>query len=157
MRIDRLVFIVIGLSSAACLDDRSGRASVETNDETVVTSDANQGFLDIVVSTQSTVALTDICFTIAVENGEGELVWSRPGLCSAAIGNAAGGDITYIGTCDAESGRATVSLRIDSITTVDPGVQLQNPCPGPDKVCTLEASCSENLDTWVEFNLNLTH
>lgn len=156
-----LLFALCGLASVACLDEREGRPTMQVDDDgTVIPRPATQGFFDIGVNSESTVELIDVCFTIAVEGGDGESVWEQSACSNSRYGNGSGGDITYIGVCDSTSPNTnTVRLWIDAITTADPGVQLQNPCPGeghqPDKACTLTASCIEDMDVLVEFNLTL--
>ncbi len=80
-------------------------------------------------------------------------------VCSNTFGNGSGGDITYIGTCDAD---ATEGVRKNSVTlwvdglynaggTADIGA-WRDPCVNG---CTLEVDCAENTDALVEFNLTV--
>ncbi len=85
-------------------------------------------------------------------------------LCSDSFGNASGGDITYIGPCDASPEADTqggtsgtqndVTIRVDGLYD-DAGVDVgewQDPCAAG---CTLSFTCAENEDTLVEFNLTI--
>ncbi len=91
-------------------------------------------------------------------------------LCSWRYGNGAGGDLAYIAPCDADDGDAeapatadnTVTLWVDGLyrdpdgdhdptEDVDIG-DWQDPCPDG---CTLTATCRENADTLVAFELTL--
>ncbi len=127
----------------------------------------------------------DVCFDITVYNapggsaGGGDIVWSTgtPGLgggatsgaiCSRNYGNGAGGDITYIGPCDAQgtngSRMNSVTLWVDGIydTSTTPALIApdsdngwRNPCGVDNGGCTLDVLCSENEDTLVAFNLTV--
>ena len=46
----------------------------------------------------------EVCYGVAVENGQGEPVWQQSNLCSGQFGNGPGGAISYIGPCDASPG-----------------------------------------------------
>jgi len=85
-------------------------------------------------------------------------------ICSDRYGNGAGGDITYVGTCDASDGadtgaadgvQNTVTLWVDGLyngaKTVEMG-EWQDPCPNG---CQLQVDCVENQDSLVEFNLTI--
>ncbi|MFO0750368.1 MAG: hypothetical protein U1F43_32565 [Myxococcota bacterium] len=93
-------------------------------------------------------------------------------VCSDQYGDGAGGALTYIGTCDATSdsdGNAlngvqnAVTLWVDGIYA-DGGAALrvgggaadigawQDPCPNG---CTVQADCSANADTRVDFDLTV--
>jgi hypothetical protein len=123
-----------------------------------VTRDARQGFLDIAVSPRATQALSELCVSIAAEDGEGVTTWLEQNICSTEFGNGAG-DITYIKVCNSEAPATKVHLWIESLTGVDPGAAFINPCPaeGHDraKACTVAATCVENGDVLVEFELEL--
>ncbi len=97
---------------------------------------------------------------VTVASADGETV------CSDVFGNASGGDVTYVGPCDASPAADTrpgadrpgvqndVSIWIDGLydpSGVDLG-QWRDPCPGG---CTLSFSCVENRDTLVELNLTI--
>jgi hypothetical protein len=73
-------------------------------------------------------------------------------LCSDRFGSGAGGDIAYVGPCDASSAENTVTLWVDGIYGSG-GTDIadwRDPCPGG---CSLSFDCVENQDTLVEFNL----
>jgi len=131
-----------------------------------------------------------ICFDLAVTNAidrGGDLVWQAgtPGLnggagdpgalCSDRYGNAEGGDIAYVGPCDA-SGQVdsndpagerwnSVTLWIDGVydergVYVEPAGQdgWQDPCARPGGGaggCTLNVLCAENADASVRFDLTI--
>ncbi len=125
----------------------------------------------------------NICYDLLVENATGP-VWSKGNplltllgadqtggivngaadtdtICSTRYGNSDGGDVTYIGTCDATSdsdlGREEVQNRVtlwvDGIykSGADLG-DWQDPC---EDGCSLSVDCNENEDSLVEFNLTL--
>ena len=107
------------------------------------------------------------CYDLAVENGLGQPVWSRgnpalafPGdtatLCSTAFGNGPGGDITYIGPCDASQPNHEVALVLDGLYATGGAAltDFENPCPSDDP-CLLPAVCQPNGDTPVNFNLTV--
>ncbi len=131
-----------------------------------------------------------VCYDIEVTNGpdkSGDTVWSKgtPGLndgtpdtdavCSTQYGNDGGGDITYIGTCDADGqddpsdadGERTNSVTIwfdgiydDGLAYIDPTGPngWRNPCvdaEGDEIGCTLNVLCEENADALVEFNFTV--
>lgn len=119
---------------------------------------AKQGFFDISVVSEARHDISEMCVTLAVESGDGELTWRMDHLCTSQYGG--GGSLTYIGTCDADAPTAKVRLWIESITSADPAAQFVNPCPAEgydvDKACTLEATCDDNEDVTVEFELTLS-
>ncbi|MFO0746093.1 MAG: hypothetical protein U1F43_10515 [Myxococcota bacterium] len=130
------------------------------------------------------------CYDVRVSTGAGgsEVVWSEgdpdwtqtgadqgapapgtPGdgpadtttICSSQYGNTDGGDITYIGTCDASvdsDGDDTngvqnkVTVWVDGLYATG-GAALgdwQDPCPGG---CSIDVDCSENADSPADFSL----
>lgn len=99
------------------------------------------------------------CYSVEVWNGQGgagteeapnELVWARQ-LCSLQYGNGPGGDLSYVGPCDAQAGLHTVTLTLDRLDGAPLGSWL-NPCPA-EAPCVIEAPCVENSDVPVTFNL----
>jgi hypothetical protein len=115
--------------------------------------------------------IADVCYGLTVSNGEPGLlgtdtVWSEAQLCSSDFGNGGGGDLTYVGPCDASvtadntvalvlnSIRATNGLLDDQVTATDGDPDFQNPCPAAAP-CTLAFACEENADVLVEFNLTI--
>ncbi len=52
-------------------------------------------------------SVVDVCYGLTVFNapamGEGDTVWSRAGVCAAQYGNDGGGDVAYVGPCDADT------------------------------------------------------
>ena len=172
MRTTRLTILFAGLGLAAC-DDSGG-------------SPAGTG-LQIDVAPLTFPGISRVCFDLRVTNaagGGGQVVWSQGAvgqrfgsgdtgaICSDQFGNSDGGDVTYIGTCDASgqedpgdaAGERTnsVTLWVDSIWTSDGATMSpieangpdgwQDPCPGG---CTLDVLCEENADALVEFNLTV--
>ncbi len=83
--------------------------------------------VSIGVAPLSLPGISDVCYTLEVQNDAGQTVWSRPNVCSSKFGNNIG-DITYIGTCDAQDndvptdGTATntVTLTIENLYTGNP-------------------------------------
>lgn len=160
MRIVSTVSVLAALACASCLDDRRARVAEtdgEVSDAETELRDAQQGFVDVAVTTNSAQVLSDMCVTLQVNNADGEIVIADS-ICSSQLGNGRG-DLTYIMTCDASAPRTTVNLWIDSITPLVPGPPLRNPCPGeghdPDNACQLEVLCIKDGDAIVEFQVNL--
>ncbi len=108
--------------------------------------------------------MSNVCYGVAVKNGLGLPVWSRGAatsnsLCSSNFGNGAGGDISYVGPCDADEPGHTVFLTVETLydTFANPlveGTDWINPCPVGDP-CDLSVTCNENADTPVTFNLTI--
>jgi hypothetical protein len=84
-------------------------------------------------------------------------------VCSGQFGNATGGDITYIGPCDASTDsdgnlgngvQNLVTLWVDGLynagSTADIGA-WRDPCGATG--CQLQVACNENADSQVVFNL----
>ncbi len=126
--------------------------------------------------------VTDVCYDIWVTNGPdgtGDLVWRQDDVCTTRFGNGLG-DITYIGTCDAQGpGTSSPSHRINSVSisivdlwtsgsfesapynTVDHDT-YQNPCGTEDAAnndgfgpCVKSVDCVENTDTLVRFDITI--
>ena len=95
---------VFGMAGAACED----------------TSSPNN--VKVAVAPLTLPNMLDACYAIEVQNDVGETVWSREHICASQYGNGIG-DITYIGTCDAQDNdatdgaRNTVTLTIENIYT----------------------------------------
>jgi len=146
--------------------------------------------LTIAVAPLTLPGVSKLCYDVAVTNaadGGGELVWSRgtPGLnggtpdtqalCSNRFGNGVGGDLSYVGPCDADGqedpsdagGERTnsVTLWIDGLydgagNYMPPNGPNRwfNPClngAGQEVGCTLNVLCEENADAKVEFNFTI--
>jgi len=114
-----------------------------------------RGDVSISVAPLTLKGVSDACYDIAVKNGRGEQLWVQKGLCSSSYG-AGGGDISYVGTCDASANPNTVSLVLSSLvdSAGRPITDANNPCP-PDAPCAQTVTCVENADTQVEFNLTI--
>ncbi len=146
--------------------------------------------LSIAVAPLTLPSIGKVCYDIEVTNGpdkSGDTVWAKgtPGLndgtpdtdavCSTQYGNDGGGDITYIGTCDADgqadpsdaAGERTNSVTVwfdgiydDGLAYIDPTGPngWRNPCvdaEGDEIGCTLNVLCEENADALVEFNFTV--
>ncbi len=123
--------------------------------------------------------IAKVCYDLQVKNGTTALadtVWQQgdplvtsptdtDAICSSNFGNGTGGDVTFVGTCDAtklspsDSGRINaVTVWVDSLYDASGPISAngsdgwRNPCPNG---CTLEALCQENADTPVTFNLTI--
>ncbi len=87
-------------------------------------------------------------------------------ICSTVYGNRGGGDISYIGTCDASNDsnlalpgvQNDVTIWFDGLYTVDgnkPQAEVgewRDPCPDG---CTLSVDCNENEDSLVRFDFTV--
>jgi len=128
--------------------------------------------LQVTVAPLELPGLVDACYSLDVTNEAGSLVWQRSGVCASQFGNGAGGDLSYVGTCDATDSTGdtvawnTVTLRIDGLyradgadgdTTPDLLTDWQNPCDAPHSPggCKLNVPCVENADAPVTFNLTI--
>ena len=60
--------------------------------------------------------LGDACYSLTVENGAGDVVWTRSGICADQFGDGSS-SISYVGTCDASDGVAdnTVGLVVEEL------------------------------------------
>ena len=135
--------------------------------------------VEIEVAPLSYPGLNRVCYDLTVLNGDPDgddapdVVWSEQGLCSDRYGNGAGGDISYVGPCDADvSGKNYVQLTVADVYVgatavlldqidVGPGGShegedddYRNPCP-TGAPCTLDFACLENRDVSVVFNLTV--
>jgi hypothetical protein len=116
--------------------------------------------------------VTGVCYDLQVINGASEppeFVWTAgqvgvprdsggggdtDTLCSMQYG--AGGGLTYVGTCDASVPTTTVRLFIDSLWDGEtPIADYVDPCPVAEGGCALTATCLENQDVPVTFNLTV--
>ncbi|TNF34166.1 MAG: hypothetical protein EP329_07520, partial [Deltaproteobacteria bacterium] len=117
------------------------------------------GHVAIAVAPLSLPGVSDAVYTLTVENGASELVWSKQ-LASSAYGDGAG-SISYVGTCDAADGvqQNTISLVLDSLTAeggalLTAGVDFANPAPASDPV-TLVRTCLADQDVAVDFEITV--
>lgn len=115
---------------------------------------ARTGEVTVSVAPLTLAGVVDACYTLTVRNADGEIVWTQPGVCSSAYGDGQG-DVTYVGTCDAERNLNTVELTLEGLFDADgaplPGVP--NPCA--DGACVRSFECVENADAAVSFDLTV--
>lgn len=157
MRPRPVVWCLLALAVGGCADDAS-RAPPASGD------------LAVRVAPLRLPGIAVACYDVVVKNDVGQVVWSRgdptvkhsagdlSALCSDRFGNGAGGDVAYVGPCDAmdnnNDGKAYgfVTLWIDGLYDAA-GLDLADwvdPCPTG---CTLKAECHENTDVSVGFSL----
>ncbi len=123
--------------------------------------------IEVKVAPLTLPGLGDACYDVEVRNQANQIVWSRgdfnvqhpadpTALCATQFGNGSGGDISYVGPCDADSPAHAVHLAVDTLydATNQPLADWQNPCPGIAP-CKLNVTCEENADTPVSFNLTI--
>jgi|GEM_PF-1915676 len=143
------------------------------------------GVVTIAVAPLSLPGVGIACYDLRVENGAG-IVWERGNpsltllgadqaggasggapdtatLCSSSYGSGAGGDISYVATCDSDSDSDALTAGVQNDVTIwvdglyDSGATAdladwRDPCPSG---CTLTADCQPNADTAVTFDLNI--
>ncbi|MBL8785699.1 MAG: hypothetical protein JNJ59_12395 [Deltaproteobacteria bacterium] len=119
--------------------------------------------------------IAQACFDLRVANAANETVWSKGDpltswadgdetICSGQYGSGPGGDISYVGPCDASGPNGvqsnTVTVWVDGLYDAggddiadDGQSNWQNPCGAEG--CTLAFDCKENQDTAVTFNLTI--
>ncbi len=95
--------------------------------------------IEVAVAPLTLEGVSNPCYGVTVDNGLFETVWSRGAatsnsLCSSQFGNGAGGDISYVGPCDADAPGHTVFLVVENIydnfdNPVVEGTDWINPCP----------------------------
>ncbi|PKN59528.1 MAG: hypothetical protein CVU56_00445 [Deltaproteobacteria bacterium HGW-Deltaproteobacteria-14] len=116
------------------------------------------GRLAITVAPLALPGVTDATYTLSVDNGAGDLVWTRT-VRSTDFGDGAGA-LSYVGTCDASAGVAqnTVALSLDELRDgsgpLVAGVDYANPAPASDPV-ELTRTCEPNRDVAVAFDLTV--
>ncbi len=158
-------------------------ACVETRSAAPLGHDGNG--LRIELAALSYPGVEDVCYSFAVTSAAADVVIARGPLsthadparnpafagwangaslqdtspvCATQFGNGAGGDWSYVAPCDASvPGDHTVTLWLDTLTldgnvTAAPGLDYQDPCPTG---CALQATCQENADTPVTFNITV--
>jgi len=121
--------------------------------------DTSVGFFDITVDVDAPVGAAELCYGVAVIDGDGNGFAEASRLCSGEHGNGWGGDVAYIMPCNADAPDHTVVLFVH-----DPGVAgWDNPCPalgGGDTPslwaggCAREVTCLDNVDVTVGFDLS---
>ncbi len=131
-----------------------------------------RGQLALAVAPLELEGIGNACYDVAVRSAADELVWSRGdpalsasdgdtgALCSDQFGNAGGGNIAYVGPCDASEPTHNVTVWVDSLwastSPFGPLSDWTNPCPyaaSGTSGCTLAFTCQENEDVAVTFNL----
>jgi len=118
-----------------------------------------EGRVAISVAPLSLPGVSDATYTLTVDNGDGDLVWTRQ-ITSSAYGDGAG-SVSYVGTCDASDGVAdnTISLVLESLTVdggaaLTAGVDFANPAPADDPV-ELVRTCVADQDVAVDFEITV--
>ncbi|MFO0744460.1 MAG: hypothetical protein U1F43_02155 [Myxococcota bacterium] len=134
------------------------------------------GTLQIATRPLTLPGIDQACFDVLVQNAAHETVWAMGDpetswadgddttICSGQYGNGKGGDIAYVGTCDADGPNGTqmntVTVWVDGLYDAD-GVDIAddgssnwvNPCG--TQGCTLEVACKENADASVVFDFTI--
>jgi|GEM_PF-1195045 len=160
---DLIRAVALGALVAAGACDDAGPSVVLAD----VDGETTGATVSISVQPLSLETTTQVCYALEVWNGKKddfgfpnpERVWARDGVCSGTFGNGAGGGITYVGTCDASEPDNFVTLGIENVygqggVGLVEGQEWFNPCPLNNR-CELYATCSENRDTPVVFNLTI--
>lgn len=113
------------------------------------------GRIAVSTSALSLSGISEACYSLQVTNAAGDIVWSKRDVCSTQYGDSKGG-ISYVGTCDATSPEHEVSLTLTSMTDSSGAAvtDFTNPCPS-GSACTQKATCVENRDTPVDFDLTV--
>jgi len=113
-----------------------------------------EGRLAVVVAPLNLSGVTDADYVLTVHNGPngaGDVVWTRD-VSSQRYGDGAG-SLSYVGTCDAETGTNTVTLELTALYDVDgevPTGSYMNPTP-----IRREVACVANTDVAVQFDIAL--
>jgi hypothetical protein len=157
----------LALLGAGCADE-SPRSEEPKSGETVTSR------LSIQVAPLEMPEITSVCYDLQVTKifgDQSEYVWTQGSvyadrsydesgnptgdldtLCSDEYGGGQG-NIVYIGTCDATADSTFVRLFIDSAWSGGDRIEdFESPC---DPFCELTATCVENQDVPVVFNLTL--
>jgi len=118
-----------------------------------------EGRLRVDVAALTLPGLTNACWSLTVESGTGDTVWSRADLCADDYGDGAA-SLSYVGTCDASFGAAAnvVTLELQSLHMGDPPALLPsgdyaNPCPVGEDRCQQTVDCVEDADVPVTFDV----
>ena len=124
-----------------------------------------KGPLTVTIAPLQLPDVLEVCYQLEVFNDDDETVWSNDDVCSSQYGNAGGGDVTYIGPCDAQVNDNYVTLVLDTVEDVNNDIlndqesgvadpDFVNPCPASSP-CELTFECIENADVLVAFNLTI--
>ena len=114
--------------------------------------DAGAGRISVAVAPLRLAAIVDATYTLTVTNGDGEVVWTRPGLASTTFGDGAGA-LSYVGTCDAAANPNTVEVRLEGLVGPNGAVSESswlNPTP-----TSRDFSCVADADVAVDFDLTV--
>jgi hypothetical protein len=133
----KLLLALGAISTAGCAAESTGPSAPATS-------------IEVKVVPLELTGITDATFSVTVQNGNDEVVWSCPDLTSSRFGNGLG-DLSYVGPCDAQSNPHTVTLELVSRSDaggVLPETDWRDPTP-----VALEVDCVENADVPVTFNL----
>ena len=107
------------------------------------------------VSPLSLQNIVDAEYTLAVWNGDNELVWEKTGLRSTRYGNGEG-DLAFVGPCDGDANDNRVELTITALYELgdpNPITDWQNPTAvGP---LVQSFTCVPNRDVPVTFNVTI--
>lgn len=134
-------------SLSACADQMSGPTGPTGN-------------LELNIAPLSLPGITDADYGVTVKNGAtpAQVVFSESSLKSTTYGDGKGA-LTYIGACDADEPIHTIELVVNSVSDNENGAFVtaasnNNPCPSTAP-CVATATCSENADVLVQFNLTI--
>jgi hypothetical protein len=121
-------------------------------------SPAKSGNVAISVAPLSLSDIGNACYDIQVQNVAGDTLWTKT-VCADEYGDSIG-DITYVGTCDAQASKNPNSVSVTLVDLFDRSnaavakTEYTNPCP-PGAACKQAFTCKENTDVPVEFNLTV--
>ncbi|MFO0747308.1 MAG: hypothetical protein U1F43_16825 [Myxococcota bacterium] len=138
-----------GLATLALL---AGGCAADTNPTADpgpgATSGADGAFQVVVAPWEVDSDASYACYAIDVTDAEGFSVWSAPQVCTNKFSVGAGGDLSYVGICDA-SGTGINTVRISLTKLVaDDGSDLSNWGTHPPTF-TDDFVCTANADTLV--------
>lgn len=158
---------ICGLSLLGACADGSGSAPAGARVEIAVAPLQLPGITDAeyalaVFDGAPSNPMFDEAGAVVGETNRASLVWAEPSITSGAFGSGSGGDLLYIGTCDAEHATNYVALALEVLSTAD-GPLVDQPAADPDFVnpcdytapCVLEVACAENEDSRVTFDLTV--
>lgn len=113
---------------------------------------SSSGSLALHVAALTLPGVDRVCYDLEVRAGPdatSPLVWSRDQVCSDRYGNGRGGDVSYVGTCDASAGPHRVEVRLTGLFR--DGAPL-NDWVAPPPFVRADVPCVADTDTPVEAN-----
>lgn len=138
-----VVWVAVGLALAGC-------------QERAISGDVVDGQVAITIAPLDLSSLVDVAYDLSVENSQGQVVWTRPGIRASDFGNGTG--LAFVGPCDADPTVQPNVVKVDIVALYDvDGLVPSTAWHDPTETEPLRspANCVANADVPANFSVTV--